>query len=70
MLSRVPEILLICRLPKANDMLLAIHTLTMTLFPPEDFDQSAVWYQAVELAPMTSVIRAVAAIEAIHPDSD
>ena len=39
----------------------------MTLFLPEVFDESAVWYQAVELVLMTSVMMAIATIAAIHP---
>lgn len=64
------EILLIYRVPEANDVFLAIHVLTRTLFAPEDSDESALWYQAVELTLMNSVIRAIAGIAATHPDSD
>jgi hypothetical protein len=40
----------------------------MMLFLPEGIDESAVWYQTVELALRTSVIMAIAPIAAIHPD--
>ena len=51
----------------ANDTFPAIHAPHDDLFLPEDFDESALWYQAVEFAGMTSVMMAIATIAAIHP---